>query len=157
MRGTGTPFAVALAVLITGMASTSAFAADRFYTVKPGDTLSTIAQNKLGSVRHMNALRKANPRIRNIDHIRVGQRLRIPPVTPGKNTTPHTSAYYTVKSGDTLSAIALKTLRSAKRTSLLLAANPKIKNKNLIRIGMKLRIPKLHHTPQSKHRIPLEI
>lgn len=49
---------------------------------------------------------------------------------------------YTIRKGDTLSAIAFKHYRNAKRLQPLLQANPKIKNPNLIKVGWKLNIPK---------------
>ncbi|HED53311.1 MAG TPA: LysM peptidoglycan-binding domain-containing protein [Phycisphaerales bacterium] len=49
------------------------------YTVKPGDTLSEISQNLLGTVRRMDELIKLNrDKIRDADDIRVGMKLRYP-------------------------------------------------------------------------------
>src|SRR5690625_2230679 len=115
------------------------------YTVKAGDTVSHIAvrtgvsvqaiikENKLGS----NAL------------IRVGQKLVIPgsaaktdaPKTeaPKKDTSKSEakSTTYTVKSGDTLSHIAL---RHGTTVSAIVNANS-LKSSSLIRVGQKLTIP----------------
>jgi LysM repeat protein len=47
------------------------------YTVKPGDTLSKIAQERYGTVKAMNKILKANPGL-DADHIRSGQTIVLP-------------------------------------------------------------------------------
>jgi len=97
-------------------------------TVKSGDTLSAIAV-KYGTT--VTAIKKANGL--KSDLITVGQKLKV----AAKVTTvskPATSGVYTVKSGDTLSAIAV-----AKNTTVA-----KLKSKNglksdLITVGQKLK------------------
>ena len=65
----------------------------------------------------------------------------MPPAEP-KAADPE--SIYLVKSGDTLSGIAKQAYGDARRSDVILSANPKLKNNpNLIRSGMKLVIPKL--------------
>jgi LysM repeat protein len=65
--------------------------------------------------------------------------------TPGKKPAPATSGSVKVKSGDTLSQIA-----KAKGTTIkaIMAANPSIKNANMIRVGQTIKIPA--DAPKSK-------
>src|SRR5690625_2072972 len=72
------------------------------YTVKKGDTLSAIAK-RFGAT--VDALAKLN-NIKNANLIRVGQKLKIGKPAANKPTPKVTT--YTVKKGDTLSAIAKK-------------------------------------------------
>ena len=99
------------------------------YTVKAGDTLYKIAALYNVSVT---ALAKAN-NITNLSLISVGQVLTI----PGTSTPPPTATSYTVKSGDTLYAIATK----FNVTVSALAAANNITNVNLISVGQVLKIP----------------
>jgi len=110
------------------------------YTVKRGDTLSGIAKTHGVSVP---ALRKANGI--SGDVIRIGQQLRVPR-GPGHATVARSggsktsrgggSGSYTVKSGDSLSAIASRnhtTVAKLKRANGL--------SSDLIRPGQKLKLP----------------
>ncbi|SFC73710.1 Peptidoglycan/xylan/chitin deacetylase, PgdA/CDA1 family, partial [Alkalibacterium subtropicum] len=104
------------------------------YTVKAGDTLSAIAARYNTTVSRIAA---AND-ITNVNLIRVGQVLTIPgtggttpPPPPSSTTT------YTVKAGDTLSAIAARYNTTVSR----IAAANDITNVNLIRVGQVLTIP----------------
>lgn len=95
------------------------------YTVKPGDTLSGIAQKYGTTVAKLQSLNG----ISNPDKIYAGQKLKIAGSAPAKQ-------YYTVKVGDNLTKIAK---RFGTSVSHLVALN-KIKNPNLIRVGQKLRV-----------------
>lgn len=95
------------------------------YTVKPGDTLSGIAQKYGTTVAKLQSLNG----ISNPNKIYAGQKLKISGSAPVKQ-------YYTVKVGDTLSGIAAKYGTSVNR----LASLNGIKNPNLIRAGQKLRV-----------------
>jgi len=95
------------------------------YTVKPGDTLSGIAQKYGTTVAKLQSLNG----ISNPDKIYAGQKLKI----AGSAST---AQYYTVKTGDNLTKIAK---RFGTSVSHLVALN-KIKNPNLIRVGQKLRV-----------------
>ena len=106
----------------------------RSYTVRSGDTLSGIA------ARHgvsLSALTAANPQIRNPNLIHPGQKISIPG-QGGSAPAPAPSSSYTVRSGDTLSGIAT---RHGVSLSALTAANPQIRNPNLIHPGQKINIP----------------
>lgn len=96
-------------------------------TVQSGDTLSGIAQrNGVG----LDALLSANPQIRNPDLIYPGQTVHLPGGGGGGEVT--------VRSGDTLSAIAA---RNSVTLGALLSANPQISNPDLIHPGQVVRLP----------------
>ncbi len=103
------------------------------YTVKRGDTMSGIA------ARHgvsLSALTAANPQIRNPNLIYPGQKINIP--GGGKAAPSAPAGSYTVRSGDTMSGIAS---RHGVSLPALTAANPQIRNPNLIYPGQKINIP----------------
>ncbi|MDD9148171.1 LysM peptidoglycan-binding domain-containing protein [Sporolactobacillus sp. CQH2019] len=100
------------------------------YKVRPGDTLSAIA-GRLGT--NVQALAALNG-IRNVNLIKPGQVLRLKKTNhPAK---PAASGTYTVRSGDTLSAIAAKHGTTVSR----LAALNGIRNPNVIRVGQVLKL-----------------
>jgi len=100
-----------------GIASSSA--ADAYYTVKKGDTLSKIAKQYNASVSWLSSVNG----IENPNVISVGQKLIV-------------SKTYTVKKGDTLSKIAAMN----KTTVANLANLNKLSNPNLITVGQVLKI-----------------
>jgi putative chitinase len=102
------------------------------YSVRSGDTLSALAQRFNTSV---GKLAQANG-ISNPNKIQVGQRLSIPDGFD-RGSSAGASSNYSVRSGDTLSAIAK---RHGTTVSALAQAN-NIRNPNLIQVGQKLRIP----------------
>ena len=113
------------------------------YKVKQGDTLGKIATKYKTSV---NSIAKEN-KIKNVNHIYVGQTLKITKKTssqskpttskPTYQTVTKTKTYtYTVKRGDTLSKIATKYKTTVKKV----ASDNKIKNVNRISVGQKLKI-----------------
>ncbi|KAH7399764.1 hypothetical protein BKA64DRAFT_777789 [Cadophora sp. MPI-SDFR-AT-0126] len=131
---------------------------DATYTVVAGDTLSTIATDKLGVT--LEALLAVNPQITNPDLINVGDVINVPacptptsaPTTyPTEITeTPETFevtatcstgniATYTVVSGDGLFAIA--TEKFGITLDALLAVNLEITNPDLIFVGQVINIP----------------
>lgn len=104
-------------------------------TVRSGDTLSGIA------ARHdvaLGDLLAANPQIRNPDLIHPGQQVQLPGGGAG-------SAEVTVRSGDTLSGIAQA---NGVGLAALLAANPQVRNPDLIHPGQVVRIPGAGGGPQ---------
>lgn len=123
-------------------------AAHTTYVARPGDTLFRIASTHRISVGEIQQLNRMTE-----DEVRVGQTLLIPsphrlsspttsvsyrPSTPGSSSTSaSSSAYYTVKKGDSLKAIAIKHKMS---TSTLASANG-IKDVNKIFLGQRLKIP----------------
>ena len=101
------------------------------YTVKPGDTLWAISRNYHTSIADLVKLNQ----IHNENLIYPGQKLRIP-CTPDSGSSKPVQ-WYTVKSGDTLWAIAAKYNTTI---SALVSVNH-ISNPNFILIGQKLQIP----------------
>lgn len=103
------------------------------YVAQPGDNLFRIARRFGVTVQ---AILVANPLITDPNVIFVGQIINIPitvptppPVTPGR---------YVVQRGDTLSAIAR---RFGVTLAALIAANPLIRDPNIIFIGQIINIP----------------
>jgi LysM repeat protein len=110
--------------------NSSSGSGDSGYFVKSGDTMSAIARDKGVS---LSALVQANPQILHPDLIRPGQHLNIP-AGGGASEAPRE---YTIKSGDTLSAIAS---RFGTTWQALAQAN-NISNPNLIFPNRTLTIP----------------
>lgn len=103
----------------------------RFYTVRYGDTLYSIARHFGVSVQ---AIMRANG-ITNAHWIYAGQRLIIP--DGGGTPPPSGGVWYTVRSGDTLARIAW---RFGVNMWAIVRAN-NIRNPNLIYAGQRLYIP----------------
>ena len=97
------------------------------YTVRSGDTLSTIAQRHGVS---LSSLIAANPQISNPNLIHPGQQIHLSGNGSGGS--------HTVRSGDTLSGIAAS---NGVSLSALIAANPQIRDPDLIHPGQQVRIP----------------
>ncbi len=98
------------------------------YRVRSGDNLTTIARRAGISI---SALKAANPKLRNADHVEAGQVLRIPNrQLPGQT--------HRVKSGENLTVIAH---RYSFTLSQLLRANPQIDAGRPLRAGVTVRIP----------------
>ena len=111
------------ALVLAGLAS-----AATSYRVRPGDNLTTIAQRAGISV---SALRAANPRLNNANHVEAGQLLRIPNrQLPGQT--------HRVKDGENLTVIAH---RYGLTLPQLLRANPQIDARRPLRAGVTLQIP----------------
>jgi len=125
---------ILMAVLFATFASTSpAFAAScgTGVTVVSGDTLRKIA-DRCGTT--VSALRRANPEIGSGDLIFPGQALLLPGAILG---TDGGYLIYIVARGDTLKSLAS---RFGSTVDSILAANPSIKNVNLIYEGQRLTI-----------------
>jgi len=107
------------------------------YTVKSGDTLYAIALQYGVTIQQIVSANN----LANANLIRVGQVLTIPGTGTSTPTpppsTPTAGTTYTVKSGDTLYAIAL---RYGVTIQQIVSAN-NITNANLIRVGQVLTIP----------------
>lgn len=95
------------------------------YTVKSGDTLWDLAEENYGNGERWPKIAQANCRtIEDPDLIRVGQNLRVPEKHKGRY-----ELTYIVKPGDTLFDIAR---RKCSKVDAIVAANPEIKDKDLI-------------------------
>lgn len=105
------------------------------YTVKPGDTLYSIARKYNVTVAQLVSTNK----IKNSNVISIGQVLTIPgkTTTPPPASPPKVKAKHTVKSGETLYSIARKYKVTVQSIVLL----NKLANANLIRVGQILVIP----------------
>ncbi len=102
------------------------------YTVKKGDTLSSIASSFHTTVA---VLLRANPEITNRNVISAGQVIYLPGATLKLSNG---QVVYVIKSGDSMGAIA----RLFNTTlSELIKANPQISNPSLIFTGQRINIP----------------
>jgi nucleoid-associated protein YgaU len=114
------------------------------HVVQKGDTLGEISAQHYGTSRKWQDIVEANPGL-DPSHLVVGQKLIIPGKTKNAAAAASSSAAasagdYVVAEGDTLGAIASKTLGSSTRWEAIAAANPGIDPGNL-RIGQRLVIP----------------
>jgi LysM repeat protein len=135
-----------LAIPSTGATASTASASDRDYTVKPGDTLVSIARSFGVS---MAAIAQANG-IANPDLLVVGQKLVIPGVSSGGSEPapaprPSSGTNYVVQSGDTLGQIAAR----YGTTAAAIARANGLTSPDLIRVGMRLVIPGATSAPVS--------
>jgi LysM repeat protein len=132
---------VGLALAVASVATSAGAAhAEQSYTVRPGDTVSHIALRTGASVDAIVRANKLNQRA----FIQIGQQLAIPTGAPAAAAPAAAApaaavalAAHTVRSGDTLSAIAVK---YATTVSAIAKAN-KLANPGLLRIGQQLSIP----------------
>lgn len=117
----------------TGGGSTPPPSSPVTYTVRSGDTLSSIARRYNTTVAQLASLNNiSNPNL-----IRVGQVLTIPGSSGGSTSPPPSSPVtYIVRSGDTLYSIA----RRYNTTVARLASVNNLSNPNLIRVGQVLTI-----------------
>ena len=131
---TGTGATLALATVALAATGTAGHAAD--YTVREGDTLSSIAKRTGTTVSRIardNAL--SDP-----SRVRAGQVLRLPDAAPAATAAPvpaRAGASYVVRSGDTVSAIAS---RHGTTVAAVVAANG-LDARASIRAGQNLTIP----------------
>ncbi|HVS11475.1 MAG TPA: LysM domain-containing protein [Planctomycetota bacterium] len=123
-------------------------AGSRTYVVKPGETLGEIAQRELGTFRRWTEIQRLNGNLAP-SALRAGMKLRLPAAgtdtVPGNAkpaATPPASggASYVVRSGDTLSGVASRTLGDASRWREIAALNPGVDPNRLI-VGARLRVP----------------
>jgi len=131
------------------------------YTVKPGDTLTEIAERELGTWRRYTEILKLNPDVK-AETIREGMTLRMPPKgaaptvaekTPGATPTPGSSSapggtitpgdWYVIQRGDRLSRIAKRAYKSIDRWPELWARNLSvISDPDEPPVGARIFIPK---------------
>lgn len=131
------------------------------YVVQEDDSLWTIAAHWFGDATRWQEIADTNPAI-NPDRLRVGQKLQLPSHQPGAGavalnraaavpatgTTTKTraageTAYYTVRSGDTLSTIAHARYRNGARWREIYDANRAAIgwDPDRLKVGMKLKMP----------------
>lgn len=125
------------------------------YSVRRGDTLTSIATARLGSSKHVEAIRRSNP-MKDLDKLKVGDVIRIPldptniqgkPSEGSPAPTPPPdrrgeTLEYTVRSGDTLSKIAKDRYGSTSFQDLIFQANrDRLSSPNSLKEGQKLRLP----------------
>lgn len=123
----------------------------RTYTIRSGDTLSTIAEDTYGSQKYWFDIAQANP-LTDPEKLKIGQVIRLPDIntTAPVTTTdirpehgPGSGIEYIVRPDDTLSSIARQFYNDPEKWSMLhdvnrttIGADP-----NRLKVGMKLRIP----------------
>jgi len=122
---------------------------ERFYTVRKGDTLYSIARRVYGDGKMWAAIWKANKGvIEEPSRLAAGIRLRLP--EPGEKEEESKYETYIVQKGDTLSKISRLHYGTSRFVNLIFEANrDRIKEPERLRVGMLIRIPPL---PESKER-----
>jgi murein DD-endopeptidase MepM/ murein hydrolase activator NlpD len=124
------------------------------YTVQKGDSLSAIAKRTLGDGNRWREIYDLNRDVigSNPNVIHAGQTLKLPggaqapkpaPPAPPASPPPAAGPSYTVRSGDSLSAIAGRTLGNSNRWREIYDLNRDVigGNPNQISAGMTLRLP----------------
>lgn len=106
------------------------------YTVQPGDSMFSIAQQFGVSLQ---ALIAANPQVQSPNQLYPGQNICVPRTTPPPQQCPPGTFAYTVQPGDSMFLIAQ---RFGISLEALIAANPQIPNPNLIFPGQIVCVPR---------------
>ncbi len=120
------------------------------YFVRPGDTMSSIAEDWFGDADKWNLVAKANPLL-DPNTIQPGDLIRLPPREPAvRPAAPARSEgaatggrFETVRSGDTLSSIAQRVYGSEHAWRAIYVENRALigPDPDRLRVGMRLRIP----------------
>lgn len=134
-------------------------ASNRTYKVRAGDTMGEIAQRELGTYKRWNEIQRINGGL-DPAKLRVGMEIKLPggaraAKAPAETTkqrvaaaTPKASgARYSVRKGDSLSAISQRELGTASRWKEIAALNPKV-DPNRLAVGAKLVMPAGLRLPQ---------
>lgn len=133
------------------------------YTVKRGDTISTIIRNIPGITEadlanNYQIIRKLNPDIKNINRLEIGQVIVLPgrPVTDGRETLTQIAGadatsrvehkIYRIRKGDTLYKIIRREMKIPssdipQTLQTIKSLNPGIRNVNRIYAGAVIRLP----------------
>jgi LysM repeat protein len=120
------------------------------YTVKAGDTMTSIAEAWFGDRTRWSLIARENP-LDDPNRLRIGQKLRLPPKdavaapAPPKPASPQTndSTLYTVRSGDTLAKIAREVYGDVARWEAIYQANRATigSDPGQLKPGMQLKLP----------------
>jgi nucleoid-associated protein YgaU len=116
------------------------------YTVKAGDTMTSIAEEWFGDPNLWDLISKANP-LADPQRLKIGQVLKLPAKDVKRETVdpaPRTGdVIYTVRPGDTLSKIATAYYGDASRWKLIYDVNKVVigDDESTLKVGMKLTIP----------------
>ena len=126
------------------------------YVIRSGDTLGAIARRTLGAESRWEELVKLNPGL-DPKRLKIGTTIRLAGsapaalnqpapaptlATPVASAKPAAGRTHTVKSGDTLGAIAKAYLGSASKADALFEANKdQLKSPDALKLGQVLRIP----------------
>jgi nucleoid-associated protein YgaU len=129
------------------------------YTVKPGQTLSSIAQEVYGNARFWVAIARENKSI-DPKHLKIGEKINLPDVsevrpgpvlvdviepvaTSGGSAVDTTGSTYRVQSGDSLYKISKKLFGTGKKATAIYQLNKALIGDDETRLkpGMLLRIP----------------
>lgn len=169
-------FLVAVTLIFRSTGSTTDEAADdtsdetavmNTYVVKPGESVSSIARDQLGSMDYTDEIVALN-NLENPNQLEVGQEIILPDVSEGSETEETTEGEamqneeateaqegemsatstdkitgdtYTVKKGDELFKIAERAYGDGKRYMEIVKAN-NLRNPDDIEVGMVLKIPR---------------
>ncbi|MEL6330401.1 MAG: LysM peptidoglycan-binding domain-containing protein [Planctomycetota bacterium] len=118
------------------------------HTVRSGETMTSIARERLGDARRWRDIEALNPEI-DPRALRVGQTLRLPVgaaavATPAERPAESLAetTMYVVRRGDTLSQISQRLLGTVRRQGEILALNSdKIRDADDLWAGLELRMP----------------
>jgi len=115
---------------------------DGLYTVRPGDTLESIAQKVYGDRYTWSRLVEANrDRLGDSLILSVGMELRVPPPGEEKENPLNSDGTYTVRSGDSLGSIARRVYGSSRRWQELYRLNrDQLDSPADLQVGMILRV-----------------
>jgi nucleoid-associated protein YgaU len=120
----------------------------RIVTVKKGDTLAILAKKYYGNSMDFKHIVRANPKLKSHKTpLKLGQKLVIPHVSKTKTVKKKSPSkkrrIITVKEGYSLAYISKKYYGNTNQVKRIIAANPKIKNKNTtLKIGQKIYLPR---------------
>ncbi len=131
----------------------------RRHVIQKGETLETISRAYFGSDSFADAIARANPTLSPPD-LKAGREILVP-IDPSnirgrvldtettREALAHTESLapvpeYVVQSGDSLSTIAKKVYGSSQHAEFIFEQNrDRLRNRNMVRVGMSLRVPSL--------------